>query len=1356
MPKILRIQPPFKNQTKRIDVFINIIHGQPYDTIITNNNKKVDDRSYQGFVFETICIILTLLKYLPIKFSNFLIGKFEEYDTQQKLNNVIKILDCPINQGNDKADMTLFNQVKKIVFSIKYRDNESADIDKLGISTLKLNCRDNDLIGLIVKDKNRIINHKYTTDCSKSKQLLEEIYKNKLLLDETDIKNGYDKLKSELKSKYYNKSEKFIEYINKYHLDNGREMLVQKLHQALFRTKIIHAIKNGNLCHLIQNKPRSGKTILMLLIAYDLLTKLKKRKILIMTSVPSTIKSFINELNKYDIFKHIVYKEQKDFLKLNTDFKGICFTSVQYLKNDNDEEIKKKQLKKIRFDACIFDESDFGSSTEKTIENIINFTKSIKNEFKINIFASGTANKTRLFYKIPEKFTYNWDIEDENCMKSIDNPENFKFMCLRHGDIFKTCFNQNIFNKDYNDCPSQVLIQPKILNEMVQKIEECNSKNNTDFGYSISSLLSLKQRKPTKKDKSKYKDEFEICNTDHGIEFLKEVFDTIISNDPMKETIEIYIEKTQTKYNSRKSNKQNPKLFIVYLPTCNRKGIICILQKTLIKFLKDNNLWTNYYLSYSNSSDSSSDSKAGFNDFIEKEMLKTKQEQKKGCILFLGRQGGRGNTYPDCDVTISLDDGHNLDEQKQRNYRALTSASEKTIGINVDLNIQRTYYLLSNIIHKFKTIQTNKSFAEILHYLTEQKIFIFNPQEINYVDITDMEIKNYYEKISTKLRQDIKEETLLENIECADILKDFINNISLNTSNKTNNEKINKDLEGKQKDCPKPGEKKTLVNTEENIDINTTENTDYTADTNTNTDEDSEETFKEQINKTKELVKRILPILCSILINEDTPDIYKILKYDNEYGELIDYNINKFNIKIDLIKIKYIINNIMLNNEKIVNEMIELYTNATPKEYRSLIEKHYLPSDKERAENAEVPTPVKLVDEMLNKIPSNIFENLNKILEPCCGKGNFVLGIFDMFYNGLIDKYEDTQLLCKDIIEKCLYFGDLESNNVFFTKQLLICHAQSYTGIRETNYKFNSFVGDTLNNSLEEIWLCNYFKAVIGNPPYSTDPSNPNTKPLYDKFTIKYIDNCDYLLFVIPSRWFIGGKGLDKFRKFMLKRKDIRYIINEDDATKWFGNSVEIKGGVNYFLKDKNHNGNCKFNGIDYNISKYDCIIKPELHKLVDSVLNKKSIVEKYCSSGYFKYRTNDKRLKNEGQIICYVSKIKCKSRKKYLEEYDFNENNKFWKIITPRAAFGSFSGFGELFIGKPNEIYTDSYISFKVKNEEQAKSLKSYLETDIVNKLLSIRKISQDISENTCKWIPLVPLDRIWDNKKVLEYLEI
>ena len=109
----------------------------------------------------------------------------------------------------------------------------------------------------------------------------------------------------------------------------------------------------------------------------------------------------------------------------------------------------------------------------------------------------------------------------------------------------------------------------------------------------------------------------------------------------------------------------------------------------------------------------------------------------------------------------------------------------------------------------------------------------------------------------------------------------------------------------------------------------------------------------------------------------------------------------------------------------------------------------------------------------------------------------------------------------------------------------------------------------------------------------------------------------------------------------------------------------------------------------------------------------------------------------------------------KYIDDYDFNETNKFWKVITARAN-GKNPNFGAKFVGNPNEIYTDSYISFRVNNEDEAKSLLSYLETKFANHMLSIRKISQDISENTCKWIPLVPLDRIWTDEKVCEYLKI
>jgi site-specific DNA-methyltransferase (adenine-specific) len=139
----------------------------------------------------------------------------------------------------------------------------------------------------------------------------------------------------------------------------------------------------------------------------------------------------------------------------------------------------------------------------------------------------------------------------------------------------------------------------------------------------------------------------------------------------------------------------------------------------------------------------------------------------------------------------------------------------------------------------------------------------------------------------------------------------------------------------------------------------------------------------------------------------------------------------------------------------------------------------------------------------------------------------------------------------------------------------------------------------------------------------------------------------------------------------------------------------------------------------------------------------------------FFGVETNDKRFNDSGKIKCFVSLQKSKDRCKYLNNYEFTEKNTFWKVITAEAN-GKSPKFGEKFIGTPNEVHTGSYISFRVANEEEAKSLLSYLETKFANHMLSVRKISQHINGDVCKWIPLVPLDRIWTDDAVCEYLKI
>jgi hypothetical protein len=429
-----------------------------------------------------------------------------------------------------------------------------------------------------------------------------------------------------------------------------------------------------------------------------------------------------------------------------------------------------------------------------------------------------------------------------------------------------------------------------------------------------------------------------------------------------------------------------------------------------------------------------------------------------------------------------------------------------------------------------------------------------------------------------------------------------------------------------------------------------------------------------------------------------------------------------------------------------------------PKELLELIDGCLKPKMVEKKKFGEVFTPLAFInDKMLadlevhynasHAVPLYEDESLTWA-DTTAGMGNFPVAIYYKLMEGLAAKFPVETDRKKHILEKMLFMAEYNAKNCFVITQIFNIHGE---------YKLNLYQGDSLAIDIEETFGVPRFDIVIGNPPYNEELKSTGAAALYNKFIEKYIDKCDLLCFVIPSRWFSGGKGLDKFRKDMLARTDITYIKHFDDASKIFGNGVDIKGGVHYFLKDSDYSGECVYNGYKTRLDKYDVFVDGQYHAIIDKLTKFASITDVYKSQDYHHIQTNDARLKvelSEGYAKCYVSKQK--GFIKYIAESELTTERGLWKAITARASHGHKSGFGNTFIGTPGEVHCKTYISFEFKTKCEADSMVSYMKCRLPNFALSLRKNSQDISKSTCTWIPIPPLDREWNDDLVYEHFEL
>ena len=303
------------------------------------------------------------------------------------------------------------------------------------------------------------------------------------------------------------------------------------------------------------------------------------------------------------------------------------------------------------------------------------------------------------------------------------------------------------------------------------------------------------------------------------------------------------------------------------------------------------------------------------------------------------------------------------------------------------------------------------------------------------------------------------------------------------------------------------------------------------------------------------------------------------------------------------------------------------------------------------------------------------------------------------------------------------------------------------------------------------------FDIIIGNPPYQqadgAGGQGSSAKPVYQHFIrqAKRL-NPRYLSLIVPARWFTGGKGLDDFRKEMLADTRIRVLHDYPDEKDCFPN-VEIKGGICYFLWDRDHSGKCKItthvNGEGrvsertLHSSYTDTFIRfPEQLSVVEKVWQQSesmvpksfdhlvSVRKPFGLASDFR-NFNDKPF--DGAVKIFANKSHgFIQRNKIERNTDWIDR---WKVYIT-FAYGAGSGFphqilNKPFLGEPNTCTTETNLVIGPFDDKQtAENVMCYINTRFFRFLVLIKKLTQNATKEVYQLVPLQDFSESWSDEKL------
>lgn len=412
-----------------------------------------------------------------------------------------------------------------------------------------------------------------------------------------------------------------------------------------------------------------------------------------------------------------------------------------------------------------------------------------------------------------------------------------------------------------------------------------------------------------------------------------------------------------------------------------------------------------------------------------------------------------------------------------------------------------------------------------------------------------------------------------------------------------------------------------------------------------------------------------------------------------------------------------------------------------------------------RMSDSEIVTPKNIAAEMIAMLPE--MENLSDVryLDIASKQGEFAYAIYNRFV--AVDDVVKNNIYSLPTSPLCYEFTRKIYKLLGIPVENIIADFTTYDLIEENN--------EEKINRLKDM----KFDVIVGNPPYQKSNGGGLNKSsgtaIYDDFvSVAKSLSPRFINMIMPSRWFgVQGGKLEAFRKSMLEDKHISTLHDYNNAEDCFGKSVELKGGVCYFLRDTEHNGDCNVN-IHYGseVISETRTLKNQFTEVYVRYQKYLDILRKVQNIGESSFSTiisSNDPFGFDSRIEGTMRRIKVNPSLKpikdgvefyyhgwrtkgigYVKRESVKRNNEWIdkvKVLIPKAwGIGDISkdSLSPFIVSNPSCCYETYLIVGPFEIIAEAKNVVKYMQTKFFHLLVAILKNTQNAMQGAYKYVPL------------------